>query len=116
VPKLAAILGRFRREELIALLEKAGVPVGPINNVAQVFADPQVIHRGMRIDLPFAGRVVPSVRAPIVMEGSPLAYERASPRLGEHTASILASLGYSVVDIDQMAAAGVIGRRQVPSP
>jgi len=109
VPRLVAILGRFRRDELIALLEKAGVPVGPINTVAEVFADPQVIHRAMRLDLPFAGGTVPSVRTPIVMDGSPLAYDRGSPQLGEHTAAILAELGYAAADVDRLAAAGVIG-------
>jgi crotonobetainyl-CoA:carnitine CoA-transferase CaiB-like acyl-CoA transferase len=111
VPKLVAILERFKRDELIALLEGVGVPVGPINNVAQVFADPQVVHRGMRLDLPFAGGTVPSVRAPIVMEGSPLTYGRPSPKLGEHTASILAGLGYAPADIDRLASASVIGAR-----
>ena len=111
VPKLAALVLRFRRDELIALLDKAGVPVGPINNVAQVFADPQVIHRGLRLDLPLGnGGTVPSVRSPIVMEGSPLAYERASPRLGEHTDAILGSLGYSAAEIARLRAASVIGQ------
>ena len=111
VPKLATILGAFKRDELIALLERAGVPVGPINNVAQVFADPQVVHRGMRLDLPFGAGTVPSVRTPIVMDGSPLAYGRPSPRLGEHTASILAGLDYTAADIDKLGATGVIGWR-----
>jgi crotonobetainyl-CoA:carnitine CoA-transferase CaiB-like acyl-CoA transferase len=117
VPKLAENIRRFRRDDLLEALEKASVPAGPINNVAQVFAEPQVIHRKMRLDLPAGdGGSVPSVRSPIVMSGSPLVYDRASPRLGEHTVSILAGLGYSASDADKLAAAGVIGKGQMPSP
>ncbi|HEY5082223.1 MAG TPA: CaiB/BaiF CoA-transferase family protein [Bauldia sp.] len=109
VPQIAALVMRFQRDTLIPLLEKAGVPAGPINTVADVFADPQVVHRGMRLDLPReAGLAVPSVRTPIRMEGTPLAYERASPRLGEHTATILAGLGYSDDDVARLRLAGVI--------
>ncbi|HVY21511.1 MAG TPA: CaiB/BaiF CoA-transferase family protein [Bauldia sp.] len=109
VPKLAEGVRRFRRDDLLAVLDKVKVPVGPINNVAQVFAEPQVIHRGMRIDLQAGdGGVVPSIRSPIMMSGSPLAYERASPKLGEHTAEVLAGLGYSTGEVETLAKAGVI--------
>ena len=58
-----------------------------------MFADPQTVARGMRLDLDDGhGNRLPSVRAPIVMSKTPLAYERPSPRLGEHTAEILAEL------------------------
>ena len=108
VPKIAALVAGFRSDVLLTLLEKAGVPAGPINTVADVFADPQVIHRGMQIELArTSGAPVPSVRTPIVMEGSPLAYERASPRLGEHTALILAGLGYTAADVARLERAGV---------
>jgi crotonobetainyl-CoA:carnitine CoA-transferase CaiB-like acyl-CoA transferase len=73
-----------------------GVPAGPINNLAQVFADPQVIHRGMRIDPPSAAAkagTIPGVRTPIVIDGAPMAAERPSPLLGEHTADILREIG-----------------------
>jgi crotonobetainyl-CoA:carnitine CoA-transferase CaiB-like acyl-CoA transferase len=91
---------RFTRNVLLAALESAAVPAGPINTVAEVFGDPQVIHRRMRIDVPRAdGSRVPAVRTPILMSETPLAYERASPRVGEHTADILAELGYSQADI-----------------
>ena len=79
------------RDELLAALEVEGVPAGPINSVAEVFADPQVIARGMRVDLPAAaavGGTLPSVRLPIVMDGEPLVAGRPSPRLGEHTGEV----------------------------
>lgn len=79
------------RADLLAALERVGVPAGPINGVADVFADPQAMHRGLRIDLPAptpAG-TVPSVRGPLVLDGEPLVAGSASPRLGEHTQEVL---------------------------
>ena len=73
-----------------------GVPAGPINNLDQVFADPQVIHRGMQLNLPSEaakGGKIPGVRTPIVLDGEPMASARPSPRLGEHTAEILREIG-----------------------
>ena len=70
----------WRRDDLLAALEKAGVPAGPINSVADVFADPQFIHRGMKI----SPDGVPGLRTPITFSGTPLALERPSPKLGEH--------------------------------
>lgn len=86
-------LKAFDRDPLLARLEAAGVPASPINNIGQMFADPQTIARGMRLDLNDGhGNLLPSVRAPMVMSGTPLVYERPSPRLGEHTEEILAEL------------------------
>jgi crotonobetainyl-CoA:carnitine CoA-transferase CaiB-like acyl-CoA transferase len=98
VAKLCALTARFKREELLDKLEAAGIPAGPINDLQQVFADQQVVHRGMRLDLKYpeakAG-VVPGVRTPIILDGEPMASERPSPRLGEHTAEILREIGES---------------------
>lgn len=81
------------RDPLLASLEKAGVPSSPINTIGQMFADPQTIARGMRLDLDDGhGNTLPSVRAPMLMSATPLAYNRPSPRLGEHTQEILAEL------------------------
>ena len=116
VPELARLIAPFRRADLLARLEAANIPAGPINTVEQVFADPQIVHRAMRLDLPHGnGASVPSVRTPIVMSESPLVHERASPMLGEHTAEILADIGYSAADIDRLAGEGTVGRRPAPT-
>ncbi|TIO78140.1 MAG: CoA transferase [Mesorhizobium sp.] len=86
-------LSTWDRDPLLAKLEMASVPASPINTIGQMFADPQTIARGMRLDLDDGhGNLLPSVRAPMVMSGTPLVYERPSPRLGEHTQEILAEL------------------------
>ena len=96
IARLSALTLRWRRDDLLAKLEELGVPAGPINTLEQVFADPQVIHRGMRIDRPSAaakGGTIPGVRTPIIIGGRPMAAERPSPRLGEHTAEVLREIG-----------------------
>jgi crotonobetainyl-CoA:carnitine CoA-transferase CaiB-like acyl-CoA transferase len=76
--------------EWIAALEAAGVPCGPINRLDEVFADPQVRARELRIDLPHAvAGTVPGVANPIRLSASPVAYDRGPPVLGEHTAEVL---------------------------
>lgn len=90
---LVATLAAWRKANLLAALEAAGVPASPINTIAESFADPQTLARGMRMDLDDGhGNLLPSVRAPMLMSGTPLAYDRPSPRLGEHTDEILAEL------------------------
>lgn len=90
---MVTALAAFARDDLLAKLEAAGVPAAPINDIGQTFADPQTLARGMRMDLDDGrGNALPSVRAPMLMSETPLAYDRPSPRLGEHTAEILAEL------------------------
>ncbi len=96
VGKLSALTAKMKREELLAKLEAQGVPAGPINNLAQVFGDPQVKHRGMKLDLPSKAAKtgsIPGVRTPIVMDGWRAASDRPAPLLGEHTAEILREIG-----------------------
>jgi crotonobetainyl-CoA:carnitine CoA-transferase CaiB-like acyl-CoA transferase len=96
VERICKMTARMSRTELLDKLEAVGVPAGPINDLAQVFADPQVIHRGMQLEVPSAAAkagTIPGVRTPIVIDGAPMAAERPSPRLGEHTAEILREIG-----------------------
>ncbi|MEO1119626.1 MAG: CoA transferase, partial [Pseudomonadota bacterium] len=88
VPLLEAATRRTTRGDLLAALEAAGVPAGPINSLDDVFADPQILHRGMRI----AADGVPGLRMPVVFSESDLADPRPAPALGEHTAEVLAEL------------------------
>ena len=91
--KMAAALKPLERGALLAKLDAASVPASPINTIGEMFADPQTIARGMRMDLDDGhGNQLPSVRSPIILSQTPLAYGRPSPRLGEHTAEILAEL------------------------
>ena len=76
---LAPAIALRRSEELLAALAAAGIPAGPINDLAQVFADPQVIARGMRI----APDGIPGVASPIVLDGKRQVADGASPRRPE---------------------------------
>lgn len=99
-PALSAETARFERDTLLTLLEEAGVPGGPINTVADVFADPQIVHRQMQIDTPHsgaAGGTSPGVRTPIRFSDASLVLDRGVPRLGEHTADVLAEIDMTPV-------------------
>jgi crotonobetainyl-CoA:carnitine CoA-transferase CaiB-like acyl-CoA transferase len=95
--------------EWIALLENAAVPCGPINDLAAVFADPQVVHRSLRLDLPHAaGGSAPQVANPIRFSATPVEYRHAPPLLGHDTEAILGELGRSAEDIAALRTAKVI--------
>jgi crotonobetainyl-CoA:carnitine CoA-transferase CaiB-like acyl-CoA transferase len=83
---------RYGKADLLAALEKVGVPAGPINAIDEVFADPQVIARGVKVDLPSeaaASGTIPTVASPIVIDGIRQVAPIPSPRLGEHHDDIL---------------------------
>jgi len=86
------------------------VPCGPINRLDQVFADPQVQARAMRVELPhpLAGSV-PLVADPIRLSGSPVVHDRAPPLLGEHTRQVLRDwLDLEDAGYDELRARGVV--------
>jgi crotonobetainyl-CoA:carnitine CoA-transferase CaiB-like acyl-CoA transferase len=88
-PMVEALTLGWKRDDLLAALEKAVVPAGPINSVADVFADPQFIHRAMQI----APGGIPGVRTPITFEDGPGASSLRAPKLGEHGTEILREIG-----------------------
>ncbi|SUD62235.1 L-carnitine dehydratase/bile acid-inducible protein F [Ectopseudomonas oleovorans] len=94
----------------IEQLEKAGVPCGSINDLQQVFADPQVQARGLRLDLPNAlGSSTPQVASPLRLSATPVAYRSAPPLLGQHTEALLQRLlGMSETQVAELREAGVI--------
>jgi crotonobetainyl-CoA:carnitine CoA-transferase CaiB-like acyl-CoA transferase len=90
VPAVEALLRQKATAEWLAVLAAAQVPCGPINDLAQVFAEPQVRHRGLRFELPHptAGQV-PGVRNPVRFGRTPIGYDRPPPLLGADTAAVL---------------------------
>ena len=109
VPLLAALMKARTRNDWLNALEAAKVPCGPINDLADVFADPQVLAREMTVQMPhpLAGSVR-LVASPIKFSATPVQYRRPPPLLGEHTAQILTELGLTDDDITALQAARVI--------
>ena len=108
--ELEKVFAARSTREWLELLEAAGVPNGPINDLAQVFEEPQVKARGVRIELnhPVAGQL-PLVASPMRFSGTPLQYELAPPLLGEHTDAVLAGLlGKSEAEIARLRSAGIV--------
>ena len=111
-PRFATNAARVRnRQEIVAIisgitekepmrhwlegLERHGVPCGPVHTIDQVFADPQVVHREMKIDMPYRGArggAVPLVGSPLKLSETPVTYRAAPPRLGQHTDEIFDEL------------------------
>jgi crotonobetainyl-CoA:carnitine CoA-transferase CaiB-like acyl-CoA transferase len=107
---LAEVFKKRSTREWLELLEAAGVPNGPINDIAQVFEEPQVKARGVRIELDHAAAgKLPMVASPMRFSGTPIQYRRGSPVLGEHTVEVLRGLlGKSEAEMARLRAAGVI--------
>jgi crotonobetainyl-CoA:carnitine CoA-transferase CaiB-like acyl-CoA transferase len=115
--ELVAIIDGLMRgrdmEDWISALEAAGVPVGPINSLDHVFEHPQVRARGVRVEVPFddgtEGGMVPLVANPVKFSATPIRYEAAPPRLGQHTREMLASmLDLAPAEIERLVQARVI--------
>jgi formyl-CoA transferase len=94
------------RAHWIALFEQHGLPCGPINTYAQVFADPQVQARGLVVETehPTLGRIR-SLGTPVKMSVTPPRAGRPAPLLGEHTRDVLVELGYDEASIAALGAA-----------
>ncbi len=107
---IAPAIERRTTAEWIALLEPLGVPCGPISRLDEVFDNPQVKHRGLRVDVPHPlSGSVPQVANPIRFSRTPLAYDTPPPLLGQHTEEVLRGLlGKTDVDIAELRASGAI--------
>ena len=97
------------RVEWMTLMEKAGIPAGPILDTGEMFADEQTRHRNMvvEVDHSTVGKIE-TLGPAVKLSKSPASVRRAAPRLGEHSAEVLAEFGYSKADIDEFLNTGVI--------
>ena len=104
VPLLQAVFATRSVADWIAAIEPEGIPCGPINDIGQVFAHPQVLARQMRRDLPHpVAGTAPTVANPIRYSATPITYDRAPPTLGQHTREVLGELvGLSGEAIDDL--------------
>jgi len=94
--------------EWIEELNKAGVPCGPIYNLAQTFEDPQVKHQEMMLEVEQPSGKIKILGFPVKMSDTPAALRRPAPQLGQNTKEILGDLGYSTEQIHQLKTKGVI--------
>jgi crotonobetainyl-CoA:carnitine CoA-transferase CaiB-like acyl-CoA transferase len=112
-PMVAILHGIFATRttrDWLEALERAGVPCGPINTVADVFANPQVKARGLRLELPHPTLgAVPSVANPIKYSATPISYRSAPPTLGADTDDVLREmLGVAPAEIARLRKAGIV--------
>ena len=91
--RIAQLTSRLTRATLLAAFESHGIPAGPINDIGEVFADPQVLARGLRSSLQSGGTAIPTVACPIVMDGERMSAAKPSPKLGEDSDAVLSELG-----------------------
>ncbi|MFT3667128.1 MAG: CaiB/BaiF CoA-transferase family protein [Pseudoxanthomonas sp.] len=109
VPMLQSAFHARGRHAWLTALEGAGIPCGPVNDLADVLADPQVRARGMIVETahPLAG-AVPMVGSPLKLSATPVTSPRAPPMLGQHTDSVLREAGFSDDEIAALRASGAI--------
>ncbi len=110
IPLLVPAMKKQPTAHWVAAFESAAVPCGPINTIDQVFADPQVLARGLQIgQTRDDGVQVPGIANPIVMSETPIEYDRAAPKLGTDTSHILQKLlGHSSAEIDKLKKRNII--------
>jgi crotonobetainyl-CoA:carnitine CoA-transferase CaiB-like acyl-CoA transferase len=111
-PLLEELTRRKSQAEWVEGLAARGVPSGPVNTLDKVFADPQVQHRGMQLQMPYEGSrggKVDLIANPIKYSGTPVTYRRPPPGMGEHTEPVLEELlGMDEAEIRRLRENGVI--------
>ena len=110
IPLIAEVMRTRTKREWIEALEAANVPCGPINNMKEVFEDPQVQHRELRVDMPHPlGGTASVVRSPLRLSETPVEYRLAPPTLGQHNEEVLKGLlGKSDAEFAQLRAGGIV--------
>ena len=102
VPLMQAVFMRKERDAWLGLFDAASVPCGPINNIAEAVAMPQVAAREMVVGLNKAEVQMNVLGSPVKLSGTPVQYHSAPPDLGQDTVSVLTSLGYTQEQIEQL--------------
>ena len=102
VPLMQAVFMRKERDAWLGLFDAASVPCGPINNIAEAVAMPQVAAREMVVGLNKAEVQMNVLGSPVKLSGTPVQYHSAPPDLGQDTVSVLTSLGYTQKQIEQL--------------
>jgi formyl-CoA transferase len=110
IPIVAGVMRTRSKGEWLEALEAAGVPCGPINNMKEVFDDPQVKHRKLRVDIPHpSGGSAPVVASPMRLSETPVEYRLAPPLLGQHNDEVYRGLlGKSEAEMARLAKAGIV--------
>lgn len=99
IPQLKAVTATRPRQAWMDAMLALGIPGGPINTLPEVFADPQVLHRGMKLEMPAPGMAegrLPLIGNPLHMSRTPPRYQRLPPGLGQHTDEVLQELARAV--------------------
>lgn len=108
---LTKVTRQYRARELESLLSEAGVPSGQLRNIAEVVEDPQVKARDLIDDIEYPGLgKIKVVKNPIFFSGHAPRTQLQAPQLGEHTAAVLAELGYGEAEIQRLEDTGIVRR------
>ena len=109
VPQIAAVMKMRPRDAWLSQLEAAKVPAGPINDLAQAFADPQAQHRAMTTPMPHpSNAALHLVSSPLKFSETPVAYRHAPPLLGQHSREVLAEAGLTQLQIEEYFKSGAV--------
>lgn len=109
VPLIAAVMRGRDRAQWLEALEAAGIPCSPVNAIDEVFADPQVRVRGLRLAIDHPQQdALPMVASPLRLSATPVQYRRPPPMRGQHTDEVLREFGWSAQEIDDLRAQDAI--------
>ncbi|MBI5577535.1 MAG: CoA transferase [Deltaproteobacteria bacterium] len=111
---VGSVIGGRTRQDWITLLNQAGVPCGPVNNLAQAFSDPQVLHQEMVIASEQPSGPIKMPGFPVKLSNSPARLRKPSPQVGEHTVEVLQELGYREEEIEKLFKTSAVSIAPLP--